>query len=336
MKIIITGGKGLLASNIIPVFAPYHELIITDMAPHQWSNSPVSDVILPGLDRLQAPVGKALSSHGEREGVATAALLTEGAIPSSRDRQQAPVIEWDITDRKKGEEIILQHMPDAVINFAAVTNVDNCEDNIELAGKVNGEAPGIVAEICEKHHVKFVHVSTDYVFDGKKGSPFTEEDIPKPQSIYGATKLQGETNAMRKNRSSLIIRIQWLYGDGGENFITKITKIASKRGAVEVVDDQRGSPTYAKDLAYPLRILIEQGNSGIYHIANSGSCTWFEFAVEIFSQLRMDIQVKPITSELLNRKAQRPSYSVYDCSKLQRDTGIAMRSWQEALREYLG
>lgn len=275
MKIIITGGKGLFATNIVPVFSSSHELIITDLP------------------------------------------------------------EWDIADKEKGEKLVRQHMPDAVINLAAITNVDGCEDNIELAKKVNAEAPGIVAEICEKYHVRLLHLSTDYIFDGEKGSPYNEEDTPNPQSLYGMTKLSGEINVRGKNPSSLIVRAQWLYGDGGENFITKVTKIAEEKGVVEVVNDQRGAPTYAKDLAYPLKILVEQGNSGIYHIANSGSCTWFEFAKEIFSQLHMDVRVKPITSALLARKAKRPHYSVYDCSKLQRDTGIAMRSWQEALREYL-
>jgi dTDP-4-dehydrorhamnose reductase len=244
--------------------------------------------------------------------------------------------EWDIADVEKGEEFLRQYAPDAVINLAAVTNVDGCEDNIELARTINGEAPGFLAEICEKHHAKFIHLSTDYIFSGKKNTPYTEEDTPDPQSVYGITKLAGERNIMRKNPSSLIIRAQWIYGEGGENFITKIKKIAEEKGIVEVVDDQRGAPTYAKDLALPLKTLIENGNSGIYHIADSGSCTWFEFAKEVFSQLKMKIEVKPITSAKLNRKANRPSYSVYDCSKLQKDTGIVMRSWQAALKEYLG
>ncbi|MCX5807399.1 MAG: dTDP-4-dehydrorhamnose reductase [Proteobacteria bacterium] len=244
--------------------------------------------------------------------------------------------EWDITNIEKSEEFIRQYTPDAIINLAAVTNVDGCEDNVELARKVNGEAPGFIAEICEKYHAKLIHLSTDYIFNGKKNTPYIEEDAPDPQSVYGITKLTGERNIMRKNPSSLIIRAEWVYGDGGENFITKIKKIADEKGMVEVVNDQRGAPTYAKDLALPLKTLIENGNSGIYHIANSGSCTWFEFAKEIFSQLQTEIEVKPITSTQLNRKAKRPSYSVYDCSKLQKDTGIVMRSWQTALKEYLG
>jgi dTDP-4-dehydrorhamnose reductase len=304
MKIVVTGGKGLLATNILPVFSSSHDIIITDI------NSGVLD------------------SKG---------LLSPAETGQEQVAQRVPETEvWDISDGKQGEEIIGRHRPDAIINFAATTNVDGCEDDIELARKVNGVAPGIVAELCEQYRIKLLHISTDYVFDGAKNSPYKEEDRPNPRSVYGATKLLGEINVMKNNPSSLIVRIQWLYGDGGENFITKIKKIAENKGVVEVVNDQRGAPTYAKDLAAPLGILLECRNSGIYHMANSGSCTWFEFAQEIFSQLRMDVQVKPITSSQLKRKAMRPAYSVYDCSKLQRDTGIHLRNWKEALREYLG
>ena len=149
------------------------------------------------------------------------------------------------------------------------------------------------------------------------------------------TKLMGERAVMEKNPSSLIIRAQWLYGKGGENFITKVVKIAKQSGTVRVVNDQKGSPTYAKDLAEPLIALIEKGKTGIYHLANSGSCTWFEFAGEIFRLLEIDTAIIPISSDELERKAKRPSYSVFDMWKYQKDTGLKMRPWQEALREYL-
>jgi dTDP-4-dehydrorhamnose reductase len=304
MKIIVTGGKGLLATNILPALSSSHDIIIADIV----SGGP--DGIVPSL-------------------------FTE-ARRVEAGRKDSPTVAWDISNGEQGEEIIARYRPDAILNFAAITDVDGCEDRIDLARRINGEAPGIVAELCERHRVKLLHMSTDYVFDGRADSPWKEEDIPNPQSVYGATKLLGETNVMRRNPSSLIIRIQWLYGNGGENFITKIKRIAENTGVVEVVNDQRGSPTYAKDLADPLRILVERGNSGIYHVTNSGSCTWFEFAQEIFLQLGMDVQVKPVTSATLNRKAKRPAYSVFDCSKLQKDTGILLRNWKEALREYLG
>jgi len=243
--------------------------------------------------------------------------------------------EWDITDRKAGDYILREYKPDLVVNLAAMTNVDGCEDYQEEAQSVNGEAPGIIAELCNKHSVRFVHFSTDYVFDGDKNTPYTEDDIPNPTSTYGKTKLSGERNVFKNHTSPLVIRTQWLYGKGTQHFISKIIKTAREQGIVTVVDDQRGAPTYAKDIAMPLKILMERGKSGIYHIANQGSCTWYEFAKEIFFYLKIEVQLKSITSLQLNRKAKRPVYSVFDCSKVQRDTNTILRSWQEALHEFL-
>jgi len=242
---------------------------------------------------------------------------------------------WDITDKTSGESHINKYQPDVVINLAAITDVDGCEDKRELAEKVNGYGAGVVADVCREHNVRFVHISTDYVFDGKKTLPYKENDPPNPVSVYGMTKLMGEQAVLEKNPSSLIMRAQWLSGKGGENFITKVIKIARQSGTLRVVNDQRGSPTYAKDLAEPLIALIEKGKTGIYHLANSGSCTWFDFAQEIFALLEMDVTITPISSAELERKAPRPSCSVFDMWKLQKDTGLRMRLWQEALREYL-
>jgi len=243
--------------------------------------------------------------------------------------------DWDITDQEAGERVIRDIRPDVVLNLAAYTNVDECEDCLSLADRVNAEAPGIVAKLCSDHNVRFVHVSTDYVFDGEKGTPYSEDDEPNPQSVYGLSKLSGEKKVFANCPHATIIRTQWLYGHGGVNFITKVTRIAKERGVAEVVTDQRGCPTYTKDLADPIRLLIEQNRSGIYHVANAGSCTWFDFAQEIFSLLHIDVVLKPITSEQLKRKANRPRYAVFDCSKLNRETGHRMRTWQEALHDYL-
>jgi dTDP-4-dehydrorhamnose reductase len=242
---------------------------------------------------------------------------------------------WDIIDRASGESHIEKYRPDVLINLAAMTDVDGCEDKREPAERINAHGAGIVADLCREHNVRFVHISTDYVFDGKKTAPYKENDLPSPISVYGTTKLMGERAVLEKNPSSLIVRAQWLYGKGGENFITKVVNIAKQSGTLRVVNDQRGSPTYAGDLAEPLIALIEKGKSGIYHLANSGSCTWFEFAGEIFRLLAMDTAIIPISSEELERKAKRPSYSVFDMWKFQKDTGLKIRPWQEALREYL-
>jgi dTDP-4-dehydrorhamnose reductase len=242
---------------------------------------------------------------------------------------------WDITDKTSGESCLDRYRPDVVINLAAITDVDGCEDKRELAEKVNSYGAGIVAALCRERAVRFVHFSTDYVFDGTKKTPYKENDPPSPISTYGVTKLMGEKEALEKNPSSLIIRTQWLYGQGGENFITKVVAIAKRNGVLRVVDDQRGSPTYARDLAEPIAALIEKGKTGIYHITNGGSCTWFESAREIFTMLKIDTAITPISSAELERKAKRPPYSVFDMLKFQKDTGLKMRPWQAALKEYL-
>ena len=246
------------------------------------------------------------------------------------------VEEWDITDRDAGERAIQEIRPDIILNLAAYTNVDDCEDCLSLADRVNAEGAGNVADLCRKHNIKLVHISTDYVFDGENDTPYTENDMPNPASVYGLSKLSGEKKVLANCPDAIIIRTQWLYGHGGVNFITKITQIAREQGVAEVVNDQRGCPTYTKDLAEPIRLLIEKNRSGIYHVADADSCTWFEFAQEIFSTLRIDVALRPITSQQLNRKAKRPRYSVFDCSKLFRDTGHSMRTWQDALHDYLG
>jgi dTDP-4-dehydrorhamnose reductase len=155
-------------------------------------------------------------------------------------------------------------------------------------------------------------------------------------SVYGKTKLLGEQLVLENNPQSLIVRAQWLYGKGGSNFITKVVNAAESGNPLRIVNDQRGSPTYSKDLAAPLIRLIEQEKTGIYHVANSGSCTWFEFAAEAFRLLNMNVDIVPISSDELERKAKRPAYSVFDMWKLQKKAGIKMRPWQEALREYIG
>jgi dTDP-4-dehydrorhamnose reductase len=265
-------------------------------------------------------------------------LLGTSIIPFLKNRFDVvslDIDEWDITDRDSGEAIIARERPDALINCAAMTDVDGCEDRKELAEKVNSRGAAILAGICDKHNVRLVHISTDYVFDGTKGLPYNEEDTPNPLSFYGKTKLWGEQHVLAKAPSSLIIRSQWLYGEDGRHFVSKVVKAAGERGSVQVVNDQRGSPTYARDVAEPLAILIAKRESGVYHISNSGSCTWYELAREVFSTLGVDVQITPISSQTLNRKAARPAYSVFDTKKVQRVTGIVMRSWQEALKEYL-
>ncbi|HVN97891.1 MAG TPA: dTDP-4-dehydrorhamnose reductase [Syntrophorhabdaceae bacterium] len=265
-------------------------------------------------------------------------LLGANIAPILEERFDLTVCDidtWDITDKVSGENHLDKYRPDVVINLAALTDVDGCEDKQELAERVNTHGARVVAALCMQRAVRLIHFSTDYIFDGTKKVPYKEDDRPNPQSVYGATKLMGERAVLQESPLSLIIRTQWLYGEGGPNFITKVVEAAKRDGLLRVVNDQRGSPTYAKDLAAPLIALIEQGKTGVYHLANSGSCTWFDFAVEIFSLLKMDVAITPISSAELARKAKRPQYSVFDMWKFQKDTGLKMRPWQEALREYL-
>jgi len=227
------------------------------------------------------------------------------------------------------------HRPDVVLNLAAMTDVDGCEDSQELARQVNADGAGTVAELCAAAGTRLVHMSTDYVFDGTKGSPYSEDDEPAPASVYGRTKLAGERMVLERLPGAAVLRTQWLYGKGGKSFVDTITGLGRQHGKVRVVDDQRGSPTWARDLAAPIISIIEKGLSGIYHVSNSGSCTWFEFARAIFSILNMDVEASPISSDELGRKAARPAFSVFDLTKLEGSTGIRMRGWMDALREYL-
>lgn len=265
-------------------------------------------------------------------------LVGTNILPFLRERFDViPALEkdWDISDMEAGAAVIGRERPEVLLNLAAVTNVDGCEDNPEPAFKVNGEAPGTLASLCSRFGIRLLHFSTDYVFDGMKDGPYTEEDKTNPLSAYGKSKLLGEKNVLELSRSATVIRTEWIYGQGGDNFITKVLKIARETGRAEVVDDQWGAPTYAKDLGPAVAALIEGNKTGIYHVTNSGSCTWYGFARKIFSLLGIEVVCTPITSDRLTRKARRPINSVLDCSKLRVDTNVQMRGWETALQEYL-
>lgn len=243
--------------------------------------------------------------------------------------------EWDITDEKRGFEILKTFRPDLVINLAAKTDVDGCEDDVYLAERVNAYGAGCVAKLCAEFGIGLVHFSTDYVFDGKKGSPYYEDDTPSPISVYGKTKYEGEKRVLSIHPSPLIIRTQWIYGKGGRNFVDKILDLSSVNSEIKVVSDQFGSPTYAKDLGEPLRLLLEGRKTGIYNIVNSGICSWFEFAKEIVEIKGIKVKVVPIDSSYLRRKAKRPAFSALSTNKLKDELGYVMRDWREALREFL-
>jgi dTDP-4-dehydrorhamnose reductase len=244
------------------------------------------------------------------------------------------VEEVDITDLASVQRLLLTLKPRVVVNAAAYTNVDGCETDSEAALQVNGEGVAHLAMISREIGAKLVQVSTDYVFDGAKGSPYLEDDPTAPLSIYGESKLAGEMNA-RFNPDHLIVRTQWLYGHGGKNFVETMLRLGSERSEVAVVDDQVGSPTWTYDLALAIKALIDKGCRGTYHAANSGFVSWNGFAREIFRLAALDVTVTPTTTAQFALPAARPLYSTLDCGKLIEETGFVPRPWQEALKRYL-
>jgi dTDP-4-dehydrorhamnose reductase len=242
--------------------------------------------------------------------------------------------EIDITSLESVERILKTLKPETVINCAAYTDVDGCETDVETAMQVNGEGVAHLAMACREIGARLVHVSTDYVFDGSKGSPYVEDDAPCPLGIYGESKLAGELNAAF-TPDHLIVRTQWLYGLHGKNFVETMLRLAGEKDQLAVVDDQIGSPTWTVDLAQAIISLLKTDHRGIYHAANSGFCSWNEFAQAIFEESGIQIPVKGMTTEELNRPARRPLYSTLDCGKLMRDSGFLPQPWREALKTYL-
>lgn len=230
--------------------------------------------------------------------------------------------ELDITDRGRVIRQIKELGPDVVINAAAYTNVDECEDEQELAYRVNGRAPGYIAEACASANARLVHYSTDYVFDGS-GKEYVEADPVGPVNVYGKSKLAGERNIMRATQNYQIIRTSWLFGANGRNFVDTMLTLSGQMDEVRVVDDQLGKPTYTADLARKTEKIIGMG-PGIYHMTNDGVCSWYEFASAIIPN------TIPCNSEEFPRKAKRPRFSVLVNTKT-----TPMRHWRIALAEYL-
>ncbi len=242
----------------------------------------------------------------------------------------------DITDPHWVQKEIATLRPQAVINAAAYTNVDGCESDRELAFAVNGEGPRNIASGCAATNARLIQLSTDYVFDGTSPVPYREEDVPHPLNVYGSSKLLGERYIQEILPDHLIIRTEWLFGHHGRNFVDTILQMAGKGEDLQVVDDQRGSPTFTKDLSQILSRLLEGGVRGILHVTNSGSCTWYEFARRILQEKGIyQLALTPLSSAKLARPAKRPANSVLDCRKMEQFFGRKMRSWEEALHEYL-
>lgn len=240
--------------------------------------------------------------------------------------------ELDIADGAAVSAKIEGERPDVVINCAAWTDVDGAEEGEEEATAVNGEGAGNVAAAAATVGASVVYVGSDYVFDGSKGAPYVETDQTAPLSAYGRSKLAGEEATRVGNKRHFIVRSAWLFGTGGPNFVETMLRLAADHGEVLVVRDQVGSPTYTWHLAYGIVRLIEGVEFGIHHMAAAGSCSWYEFAREIFEQANVECKVMSATTEMLGRPAPRPAYSALAS---QREHAIELPSWQDGLAAYL-
>lgn len=239
--------------------------------------------------------------------------------------------ELDITDYDRTIEAIKRLEPQVVINVAAFTMVDLCEQEKEKAFAVNAQGAKNVAIGCRETGAKCIYLSTDYVFDGKKNTPYDEDDLPNPISVYGLSKFQGEKYIEEILDDYLIVRSSWLFSNDGANFVKTIIKLSGKKNELTMVNDQKGSPTYTRDLCQAIKSVVEKDLRGILHITNSGSCTWFEFAQKILDLTGSSMKLIPISSSHCGRAAQRPPNSVLNCEKLKEKTGLIMSHWKDAL-----
>lgn len=246
------------------------------------------------------------------------------------------VEEMDITDEAACRNVIGQTVPDAVIHCAAYTAVDAAEDNAELCRKINGEGTRNIARVCKDLDIKMMYISTDYVFNGEGEIPWQPDDAREPLNVYGQAKYEGELAMEELLTKYFIVRIAWVFGVNGKNFVKTMLRLGRENGAVSVVNDQIGSPTYTYDLARLLVDMILSERYGRYHATNEGLCSWYEFAVEIFKQAGMsEVQVTPVGSDQFPAKAKRPTNSRISKEKLSENGFERLPEWQDALSRYL-
>ena len=243
--------------------------------------------------------------------------------------------EMDITDADQVNKVIKEAAPDAVIHCAAYTAVDAAEDNEEICRKVNAQGTENIAKVCEELDIKMMYISTDYVFNGQGERPWEPDDEREPLNVYGQTKYEGELAIEEHVKKFFTVRIAWVFGVNGKNFIKTMLNLGKTHDHLTVVDDQTGSPTYTYDLARLLVDMIQTDKYGRYHATNEGICTWYEFACEIFKQAGMNVSVAPVSSDEYPAKAKRPANSRMDKSKLTANGFTPLPTWQDALSRYL-
>lgn len=240
----------------------------------------------------------------------------------------------DISNAENCQSVFSKVKPDYCINAAAYTAVDKSESEPEKAYLINVTGAKNLAEVCKEYSTVLLHVSTDFVFDGNKTSPYTEEDITNPTGIYGQTKLDGEKAVQATFDNYFIVRTSWVYSQFGNNFMKTMLRLASERDTLSVVSDQIGTPTNAVDLANALvhMILSNKKAFGIYNFSNEGQCSWFDFAKEIFEINNINIDLKPIPTSSYPTPAKRPAYSVLNKAKIKNAFGIKIKNWEESLK----
>lgn len=243
--------------------------------------------------------------------------------------------EINITDKDSVETVLNSIKPDAVINCAAYTAVDLCEEKVDLAFSVNGDGPENIGLVANELDIPVVHISTDYVFNGKNKDPYTELSATSPESVYGKSKLSGEEKLIAATDKHYILRIAWLYGEHGNNFAKTISGLARDRDSLKVVNDQYGTPTWTVDVCRQIFKILKDGKYGIYHSTSEGSCSWFDFTKYIIDAYNISCEILPCTTEEFPRPAPRPAYSVLE-NCFAKEQGInVMPHWKEAFDNYV-
>ena len=243
--------------------------------------------------------------------------------------------EMDITNQESVEQVMRQVKPDAVIHCAAYTAVDKAEDDVSLCTKINVDGTGYIAKMCQELDCKLLYLSTDYVFPGDGENFWEPDDAREPLNVYGKTKCEGELLVEEYVQKYFIVRISWVFGINGKNFVRTMLNLAQNHSELTVVNDQIGSPTYTYDLSRLLIDMIETDKYGRYHASNEGICSWYDFACEIFKQAKLDVRVLPVSSEEYPSKAKRPLNSRLSKEKLTVNGFKKMPTWQDALSRYL-
>lgn len=246
-----------------------------------------------------------------------------------------PYRQLDITDGDAVRALLREERPDAVIHCAAYTAVDAAEENEELCRRVNADGTRNFAEACRELNCKLLYISTDYVFSGQGVRPWEPDDEREPKSVYGRTKYEGELAVQNALEKYFIVRIAWVFGTNGKNFVKTMLNLSKNHDTVRVVNDQFGSPTYTYDLARLLADMILTEKYGVYHATNEGICSWFDFACAIFKEAGIEMNVIPVTTEEYGAKAERPANSRMSKEKLTENGFERLPAWQDALKRYL-